>query len=129
MDQENDKAQALQDFWSSFGIEAIDEQSAYDSTLDIPDEYITYEVQTGNFGDSVPLTASLWYRTTSWSKITKKAEEIANNIGYGGKVLKTDSGYIWIKLRNPFAQRMAVDQDDSFRRIILNISVDFLSAT
>ena len=122
-----DKAQALHAFWSSFGLLAIDESSAYDERLDLPDNYITYEVQTANIGDSVALTASLWYRSTKWEEITKKADEIASYISYGGRVLKFDNGYIWIKLGTPFAQRMSVE-DDSRRRIILNIEADFLSA-
>lgn len=123
-----DKAQALHQFWSSFGLTAIDEYSAYDSTIDLPSNYITYEVQTSNFGDSVALTASLWYRSTSWAEISQKADEIAEYIGWGGKIILIDHGYMWIKLGAPFAQRMS-DEDDSIRRIYMNISVDFLSAT
>ncbi len=123
-----DKAQALHDFWSSFQLKAIDEQSAYDERMDLPDKYITYEVQTGNLGDPVELTASLWYRTTSWAEITQKADEIAAYIGWGGRVIPIQGGYLWVKLGAPFAQRMAVEQD-SIRRIVLNISVDYLSAT
>ena len=95
--------------------------------MDLPDDYITYEVQTANLGDPVALTASLWYRSTSWAEITQKAEEIAQAIGYGGKVIPVEGGYLWIKLGSPFAQRMPVDEDDSMRRIYLNISVDFLT--
>ena len=123
-----DKAQAIQEFWSSFGLTAIDEYSAYDESMELPSNYITYEFQSANFGDSVALTASLLYRSTSWKDISQKADEIAEYIGWGGKLLPIDGGYIWIKLGSPFAQRMAVEQD-SIRRIYMNISVDFLSAT
>lgn len=123
-----DKAQALHQFWSSFGLVAIDEYSAYDESIELPDNYITYEVQTSNFGDSVALTASLWYHSTSWAEISQKADEIAEYIGWGGKLIPIDGGYIWIKLGEPFAQRMSVEQD-SVRRIYMTISVDFLSAT
>ena len=122
------KAEALHTFWSSFGLFAIDENSAYDSAMNLPDNYISYEVQTANFGDSVALTASLWYHSTSWEDIEQKKDEIAEYIGWGGKLIPIDHGYIWIKLGNPFAVRMPVEQD-SIRRIYMNISVDFLSAT
>ena len=123
-----DKAQAIHDFWSSFGLLAIDEQSAYDEQIvSLPTQYITYEVQTGNLGDEVELTASLWYYSTSWKDITEKADQIAAYIGYGGRIRKVNGGYIWIKLGQPFAQRMAVDQEN-YRRIIMNITVDFLTA-
>ena len=123
-----DKAKALHNFWSSFNLTAIDESSAYDEQLELPSNYITYEVQTSNLGEPVALTASLWYRTTSWEDISKKADEIAAFIGYGGRVLEVDGGYMWVKLGTPFAQRIAVEQDDSIRRIYLNITVDFLTA-
>lgn len=122
-----DKAQAIHQFWSSFDLMAIDEQSAYDEKIDLPDNYITYELQTSNFGDPISLTASLWYYSTSWKDITDKADEIARYIGYGGKIIAVDDGYIWIKLGTPFAQRMASEQEN-YRRIILTITVDFLTA-
>lgn len=127
-----DKAQAIHAFWASYGWDAIDELSAYDEAtmeaLGIGDKYISYEVSTSNFGEPVALTASLWDRSTSWEEITQKADQIAADIGYGGKVLPIDGGYLWIKLGTPFAQRMSVDQNYDMRRITLNISVDFLTA-
>ena len=122
------KAQAIHNFWSSFDLLAIDENSAYDEQNDLPSEYITYEVQTANIGEPVAITASLWYKSTKWAEITQKADEIAAYIGYGGKVIPIDGGYMWVKLGSPFSQRMAVE-DDVIRRIILNINVDFLTAT
>lgn len=121
------KAQALHQFWSSFGLTAIDEQSAYDETIELPSNYITYEVQTAGFENELLLSASLWYYSTTWTDITQKADEIADYIGYGGRVIAVDGGYIWIKLGSPFAQRMAVEQEN-YRRIILNITVDYLTA-
>ena len=123
-----DKAQAIHNFWSSFNLTAIDENSAYDTTITLPSNYITYEVQTSNLGDSVALTANLWYKSTSWSEISQKADEIAAYIGYGGKVIPIDDGYIWIKLGSPFAQRMDAN-NDGIRRIYMTIMVDFLTAT
>lgn len=123
------KAKAIHQFWSSFNWTAIDEQSAYDEAMDLPDKYIAYELQTANLGDSVALTASLWHRSTSWEEITEKADEIAESIGYGGKVIPITGGYLWIKLGQPFAQRMSDENKADFRRIYLTIMVDFLSAT
>lgn len=122
------KAQAIQQFWSSFDLAAIDEQSAYDETIELPTNYITYELQTSNFGDPISLSASLWYYSTSWKAITEKADEIAAYIGYGGRFIEVDNGgYIWIKLGTPFAQRMATE-NENYRRIVMNITVDFLTA-
>lgn len=124
-----DKAQALHAFWSSFGWTAIDENSAYDTKIDLGDRYITYEVATSNVLDTVALSASLWERSTSWVDIQRKADEIASYIGYGGVTMQVEDGYIWVKLGTPFAQRMSDDSKNDIRRIYLNIAVDFLTAT
>lgn len=123
------KVQALQAFWSSFGLAAFDEQSAYDERTELPENYITYEPVLSNLtGETVSMTASLWYHTTSWAAITQKADAIAAAIGYGGKVLRIDGGYIWIMQGTPFAQPMAAERDD-YRRMILNIQAAYMTAT
>ena len=116
-------AQRLYSFWSSFSLPAYDETSV-PSGSGLP--YITYETRDGEFGTEVALTASLWYRSSSWEGITQKANEIKQTIGRGGVVLRTDDGALWIKKGSPFAQRMADSSDDGIRRIVLNISAEFI---
>lgn len=119
-----DKEQAIYNFWSSFGL------TAYDETV-IPDNakmpYITYSVSTGNIGDVVSMTASLWYRSTSWADITKLKNRIAEYIGVGGKSIPIEGGYMWVTRGAPFAQRMG-DEDGQVRRIYLQIHTEFLTA-
>ena len=126
------KAQALTSFWSSFGWSAIDELSAYDEStledLSISFPYITFEVLTSNFGNEVAMTASIYDESTSWKRITDKADEIAQAIGMGGKIIPVDGGAIWLKLGTPFTQRMKDDTKDNIRRIILNVTAEFLTA-
>lgn len=118
-----DKAQALYNFWSGFGLPAYDESNApEDATF----PRITYETATDSFGGEVALTAVLWYYSTSWGAISKKSAEIAAFIGRGGKVFKTDDGAIWIKRGTPFAQRVT-DTNDSIRRIVMNITAEFFT--
>lgn len=116
------KEQALQSFWSTFGL------SAYDET-DVPDDaqfpYITYSVITDKLDTVVNMNASLWYRSTSWKDISDKKEEIAEYLKRG-QVLQLDNGYLWIVQGHPFAQRIA-DEDDAIRRIVLNIQAEFLT--
>lgn len=121
------KEHALHSFWSSFGLKAYDESTVPDNAMEQNNgAYITYGVSTSTFEDPVPLHASIWYRDTSWSDITAKADEISKGIGYGGKLVPFDGGYLWIVRGVPFAQRME-DDDDQVRRIYLNIMVEFLS--
>ena len=118
-----DKAQALYQFWSNF-LPAYDENNVPDDA-ELP--YITYMTATDSLGYVVQLNGSIWYRSTRWDEITKKADEIAEYIGYGGKVVKLDDGYMWLTKGTPFAQRMR-DEDDSIRRIYINIQAEYLTA-
>lgn len=88
---------------------------------------ITYSVSTDSIGNLVILSASLWYNTRSWEDISKKADEIAAAIGYGGKIIKIDNGYLWLVKGSPFAQRMSEPSDKMVRRIALNINAEFLT--
>lgn len=129
-----DKAQALHQFWSSFGVPAIDESSAYGTKvleqLNIGYPRITYEDAESNLGEPVALTASLWYRETSWAAVEAKAQQISAFIGWGGKTLKINGGYMKIMLpQNTTIFRRMADEDDSLRRIVFNIMVDYLTET
>ena len=118
-----DKASAIQNFWSLFGLPAYEETTVPDK-LKMP--YITYEMASDSFdGGDITLSANLWYRSTSWKDISQKADEISKKIGLGGYSLKTDTGYVWIKRRSPFAQRMSESDDPDVRRMYLSVSVEY----
>ena len=118
-----DKIQALNDFWNSFTLIAYDQSTVPDDAK-LP--YITYSVAEDDFNRPVSLTASIWYRSKSWGDITAKLNEISDRIGRGGIVVPFDGGAIWIKKGTPFAQRVT-DEDDSIRRIYMNIEAEFIS--
>lgn len=118
------KSQAIQRFWSSFGLPAYDQFTVpHDARM----PYITYSVSETDFGYPVSLTASLWYRSQSWEDIELKSYEIANRIGMG-RVFVLDDGRMWIYKGTPFAQRLADNTDDGVRRIFFNITAEFLTA-
>lgn len=122
-----DKEQALHRFWSSFGWTARDENTVPDNAMQLyGGHYITYAVSTAALGEPVPISASLWCKDTSWTAITQKANEMAESIGWGGKLIRFDGGYLWIVRGVPFSQRMA-DDDDTIRRIYINCTAEFLS--
>lgn len=121
-----DKWQAIQTFWSGFGVPAYDENTVPDGDSLPEFPYITYSVQTGAMDEPVALSASLWDRTNSWEEISKKASEIAESIGYGYALMEVDGGYVVIRRGTPFAQRMA-DEDDTIRRIYMTINVEYLT--
>ena len=118
------KDEAIYSFYSGFSLPAYDENTVPEGSA-LP--YITYSVSTDSIGNMVILSASLWYRSTSWGAIQDKADEIAAAIGYGGKIIKIDNGYLWLVKGSPFAQRMSEPSDKMVRRIVLNISAEFLT--
>ncbi len=123
------KAEVFYQFWSSFGLDTYEENSVYQMDESPSFPYLTYELNTDSFSDfSTALSCSLWYRSTSWVEANEKVEEISKAIGIGGKMLKCDGGYIWIKRGSPFAQSMGDDSDDLIKRKYISISADFFTA-
>jgi hypothetical protein len=120
-----DKWQAIQNFWSGFEWPAYDENSVPE---DASYPRITYEVQTDSLDNVILLSASLWDRSTSWEKVSKKADQIASEIVHmDPPTIRIAGGGLYISKGSPFASRMA-DEDDSIRRIYLNINAEFLTA-
>lgn len=117
-----DKIQAFNSFWNRF-LKAYDENSVPDNAQ-LP--YITYEIASDDFNNTLPLSASIWYRSTSWEDAVSKEKEIASYIGRGGKMITYDEGALWIRKGSPWAQRLKDDADDMIRRIILNIQAEYL---
>lgn len=118
-----DKEQALQSFFQSFGIPAYDENTVPD---DAPLPRVTYQSITDNFNVQNVLGASIWDRNKSWKSVTDILHQIENELGYGGTTIRYNNGLLWLYRGVPFAQRMG-DEDDSIRRIVLNIEVEYMS--
>lgn len=121
------KAQAIQEFWSGFGLTAWDSTTVPtgDRAPDFP--YITYNVTTDRMDSDVQLSGSVWYYSSSWREVELKVAEIAESLGVGGKVIPLDDGYLWLNIGYPFAQRLS-DPDDMVRRIYVTINAEFLTA-
>lgn len=118
-----DKMQTLHAFWSGFTLKAYDENSVPENAS-LP--YITYDASSDDFGNTLMQSASLWYRSPSWSEITAKEQEISDFIGRGGRMVAYDGGAMWITKASPWAQRMAEPSDDMIRRIVLQVYIEFL---
>ena len=120
-----DKWQGLQSFWGSFDLPAYDENSVPDGAV-MP--YITYSAAVGAFEDVVPLSASVWYRDSSWETISKKVDEISQRLDGWALVQLEDHQYIFLaKNRNSvFGQRMS-DVDDMVKRVYLNLFGEYFT--
>lgn len=122
------KTAALHSFYSSFGLSAW-EENAVPTGEDAPAfPYLTYTVTTDSLGAVIPLSFSLWYRSSSWRECNAKTEEISRRIGRGGVILHCDGGAVWIRRGEPFAQSMSDPTDDMIRRKYINLTAEYLTA-
>ena len=119
------KAAAIYQFWSGFGLTAYEENTVPD---DAAFPYITYQLVTDSFDREIPLSASLWYRSESWTAINAKTEEISQKISRGGKIIPCDGGAIWLKRGQPFAQNMGDESDNLIRRKYLNLTQKYITS-
>lgn len=119
------KAAALQAFFESFGISAYAASSVPDDTV-FP--WLTYELTIDAWdGGEVGLTVNLWYYGTSQKPANDKANELSAAIGYGGKVLPCDGGYIWLKRGSPWCQNITDDSDKLIKRRYINVTAEYLT--
>lgn len=120
------KAAAIYQFFSGFKLDAYEENSVY-SLENAPDfPYITYQLETGSFdGNDITISASLWYRSTSWGAANAKVEEISAEIGRSGKVIPIDGGFLLVMRGSPFAQSLGDPSDDMVKRKLLSFVMRF----
>ena len=120
------KQEALHTFWSGFGLTAYEQNNV---PFDVIMPYITYSESIGSIGDTNLLTASLWYfnEDDSRTEVVAKANEIDEALGLGGMTVKYDNGMLWVKKGSPFAQAMDDPQDQRIKRMVLNVSAEYLS--
>lgn len=119
------KSAAVYQWLSSFGLQVY----AVDSVPNVTSyPYMTYDLSVATFGDGdCPLIVNLYYRETAGAVVNAKAEEIAHDIGRGGKLLLCDDGAIWITRGNPFWQAIKNTDDDKIRQRYININVEWLT--
>lgn len=118
------KGQALKEFFSTF-------LPAY-PVSNVPDDavfpWLTYDLVTGAIDTGeVSLTVNLWYYTDSEAEPNAKAQEISDEIGYGGKMLRCDEGYIWLKRGSPWCQALVDSENDNVKRRYINITAEYLT--
>lgn len=122
------KFQALQSFFSSLGIPAIEENSFYSSAVTPDFPYLTYNVILSEFGNgAVTLNPSVWYKSYSWQEPEQKAYEIAKAIGMSGKIIPCEDGFIWIKRGSPFCVPMGDESDKFIKRMYFNMIVEYFT--
>lgn len=117
------KFEALNAFWSSFGLTAYDD-SAVPSNAQLP--YLTYRNIDGEFTRPVQCDVSLWYYGTSLEPVTQKAMEIDAVLSNGGKLVGYTGGGFWIRKGSPFYQTMGDASNDMIRRGIIITEIEYI---
>lgn len=101
-------ARALYQFFSGFGIHAYVENN-------VPDEaglpYITYELLRPDRLRQAPFHVRIWYRSTSFTAITAKADEIRRIIE-GGHSIQTNDGALRLWPDDNFIQFQPADEPE-----------------
>ena len=124
------KDKALYAFFSGFGIPAYPENAVLNENGE-PDVILPYLTYTPVFdawgGEPVSLTVNLWYRTESEALPNKKAQELSDAIGIGGKVVPCDEGYIWLKRGSPWCQNLSDEVDSAIKRRYINVTAEYLT--
>jgi hypothetical protein len=119
-----DKWQAQHNFWSGFGVPAYEEHSVPDGA---PFPYITYEAATSVFESLVSITASIWTRSTSWAQADALANAIEHHIKDMGCPIIDGGRYRVYIGDTTFAQKMDDPNDDQIKRIVLNVTFEYMT--
>lgn len=112
-------AKALYNFFSGFGLDAYVE---YAPPEDAELPYITYQLIEPGWSDIGTIYARVWYRSTSYTAINAKVDEISAAVGEGIS-LRTDNGAVYLTRGTPFAQNMPMEGDDTLKVVYLLFNI------
>ena len=120
-----DRSEALYNFWSSFGLPAYEENNV---PQDASFPYITYEDTVGDFGNIIPLSASIWDRTQKGKAfVDAKADEIEQFIKNMDVCPVIKGGRYRVFLDGPFAHTMGDPDDKLIKRKLLSVKFEFMT--
>lgn len=117
-----DKQQAYYNLWSRF-LPAYDENRVPEDAV-YP--YITYQVLLDDIDAPVYPTATLWDKSTSWTYLDSKLNEISSTIE-DIMCIKLDEGFMYIRKGTPWGQRTSDPNDKTVIGYLLNLSIEFLT--
>lgn len=121
------KNAVIHNFFQGFGLDAFPSTSVPTSGDEKPSfPYLTYSANTDCCVERLNVTASVWYRSESWTALNAKVDEISQAIG-SGVTLECDEGGIIIRKGSPWAQTLGDDTDNMVKRKVLTF--EFLFAT
>lgn len=116
-------ATALYSFFSAFDIPAYAESMEPDGAT-LP--YITYELAEPDWRGSTTIHANVWYRSTSFTDIARKVDQIRMAVGEGISI-PTQSGAVHLWADTNWAQFIPMDGDPTLKRAYLSFEIQALT--
>ena len=108
---------ALKTFVGSFGLPAYTADSVPD---DVSVPYLTYPLTEPEWNQKASFYIQGWFRSSSNTELTEKADEIISAIGTGINI-NTASGYLVIYPDSPLVQTLV---DGDIRSFYINLSIN-----
>lgn len=112
-------AKELKAFVSGFGLPAYTTDTVPD---DVSLPYLTYPLVEPEWDRQEPFYIQGWYKTTSYSEMLTKADDIIRDIGTG-IILSTDNGYVVIYPETPLVQ-IIPDEENGNRSFYISLSIN-----
>lgn len=116
-------AKLIYQFVSKFGLPAYVEGYVPDDAK-LP--YITYTLVEPDWREQASFTMRVWYKSTSYSEINAKIDEISKAIG-GGICIPNSDGYIIIYKDTVFSQFQPYDSDSNVKVAYLSMILNALT--
>lgn len=113
-------AEALNTFFSGFGLDAYQEDSVPDDAA-LP--YITFSLSVPEWNQKASNYARVWARTRSNTWLIQKADQITAAIGEM-KSISYEGGYLVIWPETPLTQILVDGDDKSIRYAYINFSIN-----
>ena len=90
--------------------------------------YGTYTPIFDSFGGSpVSITINIWAYTSLEKPLNDAANALSQAVGYGGKAVPCDGGFIWFRRGSPFVQNL-IEDDDNIKRRYINLTAEYMTA-
>jgi hypothetical protein len=106
-------------FFSGFGIPAFTEYNVPDDAV-LP--YITYQVNEPGWNNIGTIYARVWYRSTSFTSINAKVDQIKASVGEGVSI-PTSGGAVYLTKGTPFAQNIPIEGDETLKVVYLLFNI------
>lgn len=127
-------ATAIHSFFSGFGLNAFPEYYVPDYYPNSNGElepvnppYITYQLIEPAWDDGGTFYARIWYKSTTYTEINAKVDEIKAAVDEGISIPIESGGAVYLSRGTPFVQYMPMEGDDTLKVAYLNFNIQAIT--